>query len=669
MSAKSFPVEVQPDYLSKITRASPVSALAELIWNGLDADANRVSVQFLDNAMGGLAEIIVRDGGTGFPYEQAPTLFGRLGGSWKHGGQQTPGGRFLHGQEGRGRFKALGLGRIAEWDVTYERDDERWNFTIELNAENIRSIRISDETRAEAGKPTGAVVRISELHKDYQSLREETARQDLTEIFALYLTDYRSVKIEVDGAALDADSLIVSRQCLPIAAEHEGQPVTGELELIEWVKSGSRALFLCNERGMPLLKPDRRFPASSHSFTAYLRSPLITQLQNEGTLELAEMNPGLALLLDNSQQTLKDHFRAKDAEIARSLVEQWKRDHLYPYSEDAGSPVEVAERQVFDIVAVNMARSVPSFADTPKPSKALSLRLLRQALERSSGDLEVILDEVLRLPPATRKDLAGLLRETSLSSVIGAARTVADRLKFLFGLEAVIFDQPSRKKLKERSQLHRIIADNAWLFGEQYSLSVDDQSLTQVLRKHRQLLGDSTVISEPVKHVTKTRGIVDLVLSKTIRRHNAGGVSHLVVELKAPSVKVDEDEIRQIEQYARSISNDERFRSVDVTWDFWVISNELGPAAIYRMEANPESPGLIYKGSNKRIWIKTWAEVLEDNRGRLQFFREKLDHQADKQASVEFLRQKYAAYLEGIHVDGELLEDDQEFDEEAQQVA
>lgn len=658
MGNQSFPVEVQPDYLSKITRATPVSALAELIWNGLDADANCVSVQFLDNTMGALGEIIVRDDGDGFCFSDAPKLFGRLGGSWKHSGQQTPSGRFLHGQEGRGRFKALGLGRIAQWEVTYDRDGKRWTYTIELNAENIRSIWVNDERIAEDGKPTGVVLRITELHRDYQSLREDNALQELTEVFAIYLADYRGVSIELHGTSLDAESLVASRQRLQISAEHEGKLLSGELELIEWTKGGSRALFLCNERGMPLVKPDRRFPASTHAFTAYLHSPLITQLQKDGLLELAEMHSGLALLLDNSQQALKDHFRAKDAEVARSLVEQWKREDLYPYEGNAESPVEVAERQVFDIVAVNVARSMPSFADTPKPSKALSLRLLRQAIEKSSGDLELILDEVLRLPPATRKDLAMLLQETSLSSMIGAARIVADRLKFLLGLESVIFDLPSRNQIKERSQLHRIIADNAWLFGEQYSLSVDDQSLTEVLRKHRKLLGDNTVVNEAVRHVSKVRGIVDLVLSKTIRRHNAGGLSHLVVELKAPSVKVDRNEINQIEDYARSISEDERFRNVETSWDFWVISNEIGPAARYRMDDKRESPGLIYRSTNQRIWIKTWSEVLEENRGRLQFFREKLDHQADKQSSVDFLRQKYAAYLEGVHVDGELFGDD-----------
>jgi hypothetical protein len=70
--------------------------------------------------------------------------------------------------------------------------------------------------------------------------------------------------------------------------------------------------------------------------------------------------------------------------------------------------------------------------------------MLRQAIERSPEDLQIILDEVLLLPKKQREDLAHLLRDTSLSAIISAAKTVADRLKFLTGLEAVLFDPNPR---------------------------------------------------------------------------------------------------------------------------------------------------------------------------------------------------------------------------------
>jgi hypothetical protein len=316
---------------------------------------------------------------------------------------------------------------------------------------------------------------------------------------------------------------------------------------------------------------------------------------------------------------------------------------------------------VFDIVAVNVAQYMPDFSTAQPKNKALHLRLLRQAIEKSPEELQLILGEILKLPKRKQEELAELLRDVSLSAIISAAKIVADRLKFLTGLEAILFDAESKKRLKERSQLHRIIAQNCWLFGEEYNLSVDDQSLTEVLRKHRKLLGDDTVIDEPVKHVSKEWGIVDLVLSRAIRRHKADELTHLVVELKAPKVKIDRAEITQLEEYAISVMKDERFKSGNPTWVFWAISDDYGQYAEYRMK---KSDGKIHEAENVSIWVKTWGQVLDDNRARLQFFQERLEYEADKGASLEFLQERYAQFLQGVLVE-EAVEESTKVPEEA----
>jgi hypothetical protein len=66
--------------------------------------------------------------------------------------------------------------------------------------------------------------------------------------------------------------------------------------------------------------------------------------------------------------------------------------------------------------------------------------------------LQLILGEILKLPKRKQEELAELLRDISLSAIISAAKIVADRLKFLTGLEAILFDAESKKRLKERSQ-------------------------------------------------------------------------------------------------------------------------------------------------------------------------------------------------------------------------
>ncbi len=58
-------VEVRPDFLERQAKAQPIQALAELIWNGLDADATSVNVEIENDALGGMSKIVVTDNGHG----------------------------------------------------------------------------------------------------------------------------------------------------------------------------------------------------------------------------------------------------------------------------------------------------------------------------------------------------------------------------------------------------------------------------------------------------------------------------------------------------------------------------------------------------------------------------------------------------------------------------
>lgn len=649
MANHSYPVEVQSDFLEKITRAKPVHAVAEFIWNSLDADASTINVMFEQNELGTMSKIIVRDNGTGMKYDKAAEVFRSLGGSWKRMRATTEEGRFLHGQDGRGRFKAFALGRVADWDVVYQKDNELFTFRATMMAANMKEVVISDEEKANAEKRKGVTLTISELHKDYRSLTSEAGVQEFTEIFALYLSDYKNVSISIEGTRIDPSRLIASQGGVNLSdVVDEGKSYPVRLDIIEWRSATNRALYLCNEKGFPVTEVERRFHVGTFQFSAYLKSGYISKLQNEGTLELAEMSPVVVAMADEAQEAIKDYFRSRAAQEAQSVVQEWKQEQVYPYEGEATTRIEEAERQVFDIVAVTAAQYLPDFTTTQPKNKALHLRLLRQAIEKSPEELQLILGEILKLPKRKQEELAELLRDVSLSAIISAAKIVADRLRFLTGLEAILFDLDTKKRLKERSQLHRIIAQNCWLFGEEYNLSVDDQSLTEVLRKHRKLLGDTTVIDEPVKHVSKERGIVDLVLSRAIRRHKAADLTHLVVELKAPKVKIDRDEITQLEEYAISVMKDERFKVGNPTWVFWAISDDYGKYAEYRIK---KSDGKIHEAENVSIWVKTWGQVLDDNRGRLQFFQERLEYEADKGASLEFLQERYAQFLKGVLVE------------------
>jgi hypothetical protein len=57
---KRVSVSVQDDYLERMSKTRPINAVAELVWNSLDADADKIEVKLFENEMGGLEKLIVR---------------------------------------------------------------------------------------------------------------------------------------------------------------------------------------------------------------------------------------------------------------------------------------------------------------------------------------------------------------------------------------------------------------------------------------------------------------------------------------------------------------------------------------------------------------------------------------------------------------------------------
>ncbi|HEV2603337.1 MAG TPA: ATP-binding protein [Microvirga sp.] len=650
-------VEVQGDHLRKLASTRPVQAVAELIWNAVDADATSIAVE-IERSDFGMNAIVVRDNGHAIPRVEAAALFKNLGGSWKrHGSRSKLKNRMLHGQEGKGRFKAFTLGRVVDWTSTYVSDDGEFRrFPISMVESNLREVRIGDEQIVEHG-PGGVEVRITELHHEWRSLEAEDARQEFTETFALYMTDYPEVVISLDGIRLDPKLVIAGQRHFELAPiECDGQTYKVNLDLIEWRALSQKALYLCDRNGFPLARTQNRFHTGEYQFSAYLRSPFVSVLHDEGTLDLVEMNPPLQAACDEAADKIKAHFKTRSAEDAQAIVSEWKRTDIYPYRGDPLNRIEEAERQVFEIVAVNVSKHIPEFTQTPHRNQAFHLRMLRQAIERSPEDLQLILSEVLELPQRKQQELARLLKETSLTAIISAAKMVADRLKFITGLEAILFDPEPKKRLKERSQLHRILAENTWVFGEEFNLSVDDQSLTEVLRQHARRTKREIRIDEPVKRIDGKQGIVDLMLSRSIKQNREDELDHLIVELKAPKVKLGSDELTQVESYAFTIAGDERFRGVRTRWTFWALSNDMDDYGKRRSNTSNLPPGVVYKSDDPLITIhaKTWAQVIQENKSRLRFYKEHLEYTADRGSSLQFLQHTYDAYLKGV------LEEDEE---------
>lgn len=135
--------------------------------------------------------------------------------------------------------------------------------------------------------------------------------------------------------------------------------------------------------------------------------------------------------------------------------------------------------------------------------------------------------------------------------------------------------------------------------------------------------------------IGKKRGIIDLMLSRTTRRHWADEAPYRRAE--SAEGKIGADEITQAKRYAMALTKDERFHTVKgVRWHVGILSNSYDEARA-DIEGGPDpARQLIHRQNNITVGIETWGELIEKNRARCQFFQENLQHTADAPRSVIF---------------------------------
>lgn len=244
----------------------------------------------------------------------------------------------------------------------------------------------------------------------------------------------------------------------------DGRKVTVAVSVIEWAIPTERVVHWCDSKGISLHETEigHQIRAPGFNFTAYIKSDFFLELDKQNQLILDELHPDVSTILKLARAKLKEHFRRRLAEDQGKVVARWKEEHIYPYVEQTSlNPVEEAERQVFDILAVNVQSYLPSFEEDDKQSKKFTFRLLAQAIHENPSSVQQIIGEVLGLKKEAQDELAELLKKTPLSSIIGFSKIVANRLDFLLGLEALLFDTENKKQLLERDQLHKILEHEA----------------------------------------------------------------------------------------------------------------------------------------------------------------------------------------------------------------
>ena len=573
--------------------------------------------------------------------------FRNFGNSWKRTASTTPGGRAIHGKLGRGRYTAYSIGAHAVWTSIADVEGIRQRLTITGFASKLRDFRVVSED-GPTNEPTGTTVRIDQLTEQAQrELMYESIWLDLTTRFAPYLEQYPVVSVNYRGNSLNSTGLRDRADTSTI--QLEGTDIEAALTIIEWNVNVDRRLYLCDENGYALADIPPGVQAPGYQFTAYLRWAGFQEIGHD--IILAEMDSGtVGDLIAAAKDRIREYFKDRAAEKQQEQITEWESDGVYPDFGDSPTPTRIAERQAFDIVALSAASIVN---EGSRRTRKLALNLIKTALESGPTALQDVLLNVLDLPQDKVEELRILLDRTTLASVIEASKRIADRLDFLAGLDALIFDAESKRQTLERRQLHRILANETWVFGEEWALTGDDDRLTQVLAAHLDLLGEDVELAslEPVLREDGRDAIPDLVLSRTLETAE-NKYEHLVVELKRPAHTLTSADIDQLRSYAVAVAEDDRFQQPNVRWTYILIGNSTSTSVDDQRKQLGQPYGRVQITTRYAIWVKNWSEVIGDAQHRHKFVQQSLDYTTNHDTGVAVPARETPAVPAGCHAEG-----------------
>ena len=369
---KDIYVQARADHVASLASATPLSALEELVWNALDADAREVRIELVQNPLGGVDAIRVTDDGSGIDVLKADETFGSLGGSWKRVDGTTTESfhRRLHGRHGCGRFKAFALGTHVEWRTTMKSGDRFFSYTL---AGDISEPGVFHVEQAEPGPATGTEVYVTGVRATADTLTVPgPAVQALAAKFALYLKAYPGVRIWFCG--IPVSPVIVQKAATDYTVKLENG-AEAKLEVIEWRKkfSGKGRIVFCGQDGFTLHeRPSGVRSGQPFSYTAYLVDARFGTLAEENALVMDELHPEVRAWLDAVRKILKAHFRQRAGEAAAERLAKWIAEKSYPFAADDTSP----ERKAFDAGVTDLRANLEGFDALPVAERTYLFKLL-----------------------------------------------------------------------------------------------------------------------------------------------------------------------------------------------------------------------------------------------------------------------------------------------------
>lgn len=655
MTYKSINVEITQEHFERSIKGSPHEAIKELIWNACDADAQNIDVCFEYTGISGkeiVSDIYVKDDGHGIPIDYIEEYFGKYGRSQKTYSDKSPAGRIYHGKLEQGRYKSLAAGSFVDWKSVFQnKNGELLACEVHINAGSRMDISYSENAEKTNAEHTGTIVHIHGIPEEKISTISKMAEpiemvSEILTTFAPYLLAYKDISIKYNGVTINpANHIKMTCEKELVFDEKSKKPIKAKIVAIKWKQALLNKIYICGSSGVVYAEQEWA-PLNKSSTSIYLMGDLFEKLHRENLLDMGMANPAYAHFDEETKKFAKEFIGGQETDDAAAEINRIKEEGIYPFEGEPEDAVTKAERNVFDVLAVEINKAVPQLKSSNRQTQKLTYRLMREAINTNPSSIQKILNEVFNLTPKQQDDLAELLTHTHLPEIIDVAKTVSDRLTFIHILEQMVYNDSLGKPIKERTQFHKLLLKELWIFGEKYTLGTSDQSLKNLLIEHIKCLGRDELIPEiPPEASEDLTRIPDICLFRQICP-SYEHYEHLVIELKRPTLTLKKKELDQIEDYAMTVAENPLFDKSTTKWRFILLGQDFDDYVVRRLSNRTQGDGNLYNSEDGSIAISVlkWSTIIQDNKFKYEFLRKKLNYELsnDPNFAMDYLLTKHA---------------------------
>ncbi|MES2455825.1 MAG: ATP-binding protein [Bacteroidota bacterium] len=184
-------------------------AIAEYVWNGFDAGATEVKIDFEGNELGHLSSFSISDNGTGIDIVTIDDTFGNFLDSHKANPSNKIG--FVKGRKGKGRYSFSTFANSCTWLTTFKGPDgELLQYSIRIQNGDLQNFSLAEQVIVK-GSHTGTIV---SFHNFYDLTSDLLSARAFEYFLAsefgwfLFLNRDKGCKILINGEELAYTDII-----------------------------------------------------------------------------------------------------------------------------------------------------------------------------------------------------------------------------------------------------------------------------------------------------------------------------------------------------------------------------------------------------------------------------------------------------------------------------